>query len=170
MRIKATRMIVEFDGSDLLGPDSRWHPRVLLQRTPRVIIWGGAPLEAQWHLPHLPTSAGFHVGASWWRSLPPFAALQVHHRQALWIKREDLGIYPNFLNCFFQPLLSLHWLGLTLFLPLIGYDWFLSSTTMSNSLQRQINGFGIKELFRIFQCVQGKKSSICTSGTDEALT
>lgn len=64
--------------SHLLGSDSRRHPRILLQRTPRIIIWGGAPLEAQWHLAHLSSSAWLHLWA------PRCWTLQVHCTRALW--------------------------------------------------------------------------------------
>lgn len=65
----------------LLGPDSRRHPRVLLQRTPRIVIRGGAPLEAQRQLPHLPPNARLHLQAPWCRTL------QVHGTRAL--RREE---------------------------------------------------------------------------------
>lgn len=64
----------------LLGPDSRRHPCVLLQRTPRIVIRGGAPLEAQRQLPHLSPNARLHLQAPWCRTL------QVHCTRALRIE------------------------------------------------------------------------------------
>lgn len=69
--------------SYLFWPKSWWHPGVLLQRTPRVIVRCGAPLEANAHLSHLSTVMCFHLLALKGRTLPSVTMLQIHHPLAL---------------------------------------------------------------------------------------